>query len=1245
MAGTSLLASFVPDLVLGWPQRVPPLRYRRISGSMLHADISGMTRLSETLAVRGAEGPEILTKRINAAFDPIIRAAVEEGGDILKFGGDAVLVLFSGRDHARQALQSGGRMQLALATRAGAGRVPLSMTVGIHTGDFDFWLVGGETRELLVAGPAGTTVVLTEESAKAGQVLTQSSTLRALRREGGVGGMVVFDTDQGGSSRTPPDNLATLGRDVPRRILPEVSAVETTEGSLGLVAQGFVLCQGLDALVDAGHAEDLADHLELLMATIASAEQDYGVAFIHSDIAIDGFKILLAAGAPQTTGQDADAIVQAVRRIVDCPVPLQLRGSVHSGRAYAGFLGNEQRRTYSLMGDNVNLTSHLLTAAGAGEMVASTALLSETSLQTETRPLPPIATKGKAEPTALATVVAVTKRQKTKTASVLPLIGREDERRELMEALDDAASERGAAIDLVGESGSGKTRLLQEVLAGNAERLAVAHHRCDRFRRHDTFGAIRPLLRQLLDIPIEADGGQAAVLLDQRVTRTRDAPNPLLPLMADLIGADVEATPESEAVDPEFRTGQAIEVLMETMCTLRRPALIVVEDVHFVDNASRRVLSGLARIAPHLPWLLVFTRRPEVAGAVDGVGREIRLRALNRHDLRSLVLAASTRPLPEHLVASICERSDGNPLFATQLAGAVSEVGELPPDVEAMVTAQLHALAPDLRLIVVLASVFGRVMDRSLASALISQEVPGFDPRRFEEVSDLLEVAGDKLSFALALQQEAAYASLPFATRRRLHGSIGGLLEEQRDGGLPVSSASLAFHFSEAWDRDRAWRYGCLAGDEAARHYANDEAADAYRRALVASSHHRSVPRRARFDLAIDLGDVLERAGRYEEALKVFESARRLGTEPLQRTTLAQRRAWIRFRQGDYRAAQRMRSRLLAELEPDEPQFRSIVRQVRLNQMAQMTRVSSTLDFAELSEAVVSSARFDEDLADEAQAHNYRLGHQLEPPSIEDAERLAKIADDLCRRTGDDALRASVHNNLGTSRHTNGDWDRAVEAYRLSLSGFGRVGNTVQAAIVSNNIGEILSDQGRFDEAEQRFVEAERIWSAAQFRIGLAFAAMNLGRLDLRRGDAEHAGRRLTQAESILSDLGAESFFAQAHLYTAEAAVVADRFAEAIELVVGDAGSPADDLPPDAKLVLAACAHRMGDQREAATFARSALEASTTGPAILHSLATLEYLGEASPDEIRSRRSLVGQLGVVRLPLLIAIGGQDDHRR
>src|SRR5690242_3694850 len=139
------LAPYVPRVVLRRLVQDPSLEVQEVDGTVVFVDLSGFTKLSERLARLGREGAECLVEAIDDTFAKLLVDAYANGGSLLKFGGDALLLLFEGPGHVERGCRSAAEMRRQLRTvgriQTRGGRVRLRMSVGVHTDVFPLFLV------------------------------------------------------------------------------------------------------------------------------------------------------------------------------------------------------------------------------------------------------------------------------------------------------------------------------------------------------------------------------------------------------------------------------------------------------------------------------------------------------------------------------------------------------------------------------------------------------------------------------------------------------------------------------------------------------------------------------------------------------------------------------------------------------------------------------------------------------------------------------------------------------------------------------------------------------------------------------------------------------------------------------------------------------------------------------------------------------------------------------------------------
>ena len=138
-----------------------------------------------------------------------------------------------------------------------------------------------------------------------------------------------------------------------------------------------------------------------------AAADEHEVTFLGTDIDHDGGKIILVAGVPRAMGDDEERMLGAVRRIADGTRRLHVRIGVHRGPIFAGDVGPRYRRTYTVMGDTVNLAARLMARAEPGQILATPAVLDRSRASFDTTGLEPFYVKGKRHPVQAFAVGAV----------------------------------------------------------------------------------------------------------------------------------------------------------------------------------------------------------------------------------------------------------------------------------------------------------------------------------------------------------------------------------------------------------------------------------------------------------------------------------------------------------------------------------------------------------------------------------------------------------------------------------------------------------------------------------------------------------------------------------------------------------------------------------------------------------------------------------------------------------------------
>ncbi|UCG54545.1 MAG: hypothetical protein JSV32_08225 [Dehalococcoidia bacterium] len=318
------------DTLIRHPNRKPPWM-DSIEGTVALADISGFTKMSEQLAESGKEGAEWLTDIINQYFQHMLDIAKSYGGINLKFGGDALLLFFSGSNHACRALAAALSMQRATRRfkmfRGGHHRFRLKMTIGIHSGAFWLAVAGLVNRSLhhFLLGPEAELVAKTQAEATAGDLLISQTTLDLLKgdcqveRQGNTYRVIEF------KKRKIPFVTETTKDSIPHAIqgtlraflpLPVIKLLEDNnqighiEGEHRKITIMFINLLGISEVLEKHSSKTLLSELQSYISSIIQLTERHGGFIQGNDIYPNGLNLVIIFGAPVAHEHDSTSAVR-----------------------------------------------------------------------------------------------------------------------------------------------------------------------------------------------------------------------------------------------------------------------------------------------------------------------------------------------------------------------------------------------------------------------------------------------------------------------------------------------------------------------------------------------------------------------------------------------------------------------------------------------------------------------------------------------------------------------------------------------------------------------------------------------------------------------------------------------------------------------------------------------------------------------------------------------------------------------
>ena len=1245
-------AAYVPRLLTEWDLDAPTSLWQAVPSTCCFVDISGFTALSERLAQRGRIGAEELTEVLNHVFSRMLSVAYEKGGSLLKFGGDALFLVFTRGDHATLGAEAAVAMRAALREArtlpTSVGKVNLRMSVGLHTGELLLFRVGDIHCELIVSGPTATTTTEMESAADAGEILISADTAARLPKAA-VGALkapgrllrwrgVVEGGPGPGVMRPVP--AETVAYSIPR-LLRDLGAEHEAEAEHRLATVGFVKFLGVDDLLSARGPDATAQALDAVVCAVQRAADAEGVTFLASDIDANGGKIILVAGVPAARDDDEGRMLRAARAILDQEYDLSVKIGVNRGHVFAGDIGAEFRRTFTVMGDTVNLAARLMAAARPGELYATAEVLERSRTMFATQTLEPFNVKGKSQPVQAYAVGNATGAQIVEV-SLLPFTGRDEELAELRTAYRGALEGAGGVVVIEGDRGSGKSRLLQEFVRDmECRTLAIQG---EAYAAATGYLSLRAPLRAMLGMHT-TDPVLAGKEFNAEVTSRAPAHGPLAPLLAPVLDIELEPTPESDAIAIEFRRDRLADLLCALLESGGGPLVIVVDDAQWLDDASAGVLERVFSLCGSRPWLGIVARRQDPSGFRPDADVTLPLGPLDDATARELIdTVTAAAPLRPQERDQIVGRAAGNPLFLEELLrhARTSGFDALPETLDAVATREIDALPPAARRVVRYASVLGRVFDPALLSELLGVET--IDRGLLRSLSTYLVPSEGQLQFRHALLQEAAYESLPFRTRVELHRCAGEAILEL-SAGDEADDALLSLHFFRAQDWERTWKSARVAGRQARDAYAPAEVATHLQRAIIAARRLGDVPPAEVSELLYQLAEAFALIGLYDKADDSYRrSAALVPDEPLVRAHIYERRAYIRGEsQGRLTVAIRHLRAGKALVDPLATSDDNAAR-VRVQLLAREAdiryRQGRLRDAQKLCRRAMAEAERVDERRALAVAMDVLDSCLVEMGRPDEATHLPRVLE-LYEQLGDQLRVAGTLCNIGAISAFGWKWGDATDYFRLSSAAAARAGDLATAAIADGNLGKMLLWQGLVDEAERLLAPAVRTLESFDDVVGAALAMRHLGRARVFLGDHDGGLSLLRSAMTTLDDarvlvgsIEARAGLAEAMVMTGDYDGAAAAIAEARDLGREFSDTPLAVLLDRVEVTLTA---KAGDTTGAIVLLPDAIRRARDVRAkydLLFLLVVADRLAVAECRDAAEQTALARDLGVVRLAAL-----------
>lgn len=890
-AGARDLAAFVPvDVARRLFALDPDLRGPVLlqgQAAVLFSDITGFTALADRLdAARGTEGTEALTGLLDAQFGRWSVLVRRFGGEVVRFAGDALLAVFwsdgPSVDALSAATASAAACALAIQESTKDQGIPLTCRVRIGAGPTCVARLGGYLGrwETLLCGDAPRQLFRPEPHLLAGQAGASVEAWDLCRawiqgRQSGDGAWLLSQARRGITLPAvrpvaeTSDDLRSCAPLIPRHVLHHFEL----DGAafLAEMRSVTVMFAGLPDLDPTreggiGQAQRAVEGIQELLRTNGGA---------LDKLVVDdkGVSLLAAFGLPPSPSENRGvAGLTTAIELEESLDRLGLRCSIGlaSGRVFCGPVGGSLRREYTIIGTAVNRAARLMTLAGnTVSCDRETQALAEGFVAFES--LGPHRLRGLDEPVLVFRPHAQDARTTTSSIPRVDRIaGRRDEMALLHGALEAPSGEPRARFVIAGPAGIGKSTVVGAFLsqaAADGHRTALVA--ASPAQRNTAFAAWRPWFEELLGIDAQAGAEAGVAALEARPWSPEE--RPLLPLLEPLLRLGLGDNDYTRQLSGTNRSAVAQDLMLGLIGSQlgQEGALLVLEDLQWLDAPSLQIAVALARRTPSLLVLGTFRGRADEAmgllGEFVAQARVVELQGLDAAGVH--VLVQQELGVEPDLAVSrwLCTRTGGNPLFCQELARTLVEQGVLHPSgsrspdpevldnltlpirIEDAIVGRLDRLTAVQQLVVKTASAAGQEFDwRLLRAALpLERDEDGLreDIRAVVKAGLLAPVGsgdGDAWAFTHGVCLDVAYRTMVGPQRRAIHRAVALHLETRQPDDPRRDRALLAHHWGRAAELRRAFDAYDEAVDEAARDGLQRQVVTLCTRAIDLFEEHRA---------------------------------------------------------------------------------------------------------------------------------------------------------------------------------------------------------------------------------------------------------------------------------------------------------------------------------------------------------------------------------------------------------------------
>ena len=835
------------------------------SGSLLLADISGFTELTEKLALQGKKGTEDLTEILNRYFCAMYGIVRKHGGIVISSAGDSVLVRFPpGESPEICAGQMMREMKNFENLENSSDICRFSIKIILGYGSWAEFIIGNrETAHIFLSSELIEKLARAEDAAVKDEIkIIQSEIPVSLN---------------GYSSPDLPESSFYL------------PGTANLQGEHRSITSIFVNLEGYDKK-SPPHRQ-----IQKLYLEISDIVRKYnGIIQMVDNILVGGSRIFLLFGAPISHGNDLIHAVQAsleINSLLPSENNLRIKAGIDEGFAFAGVIGDERNRQYTVIGDVVNTAARLADSAAPGNIIVSERVYRMSRNHFEYRVLDSISLKGKKGLVKRFSPIA----KRNSINDRYRFVGRKEELSRILSAI----SGKKSIIVIEGDAGVGKTSLINKLIEQlEDEGYSILHGTTPEHGEtnglfaslignmsgmfdYDSLDTRREKLQNLLRKLDNSDGN----LLEREV------------FLGKMLFSLNYSDSDYDTLPPRLRRENLLDGLCEIFRSHKKPLCVILEDIHQSSDEDIKAIEYITRkLRADEKTFFVLSKRPEgrkLFREDDSSVDRMLLEGLGDNAANELMIEIlGGKPLEIDIEILVRDRANGNPFYLMQFLLYLIEENllsnkngiwvrtelygddKLPGNIFSMIMARVDRLEEQAKESLMIGSVAGLRFEEEIVRTVLKREVH----RNLMDCTEAgltfqSELKDLEFVFSHTLIRDVSYDSILRKRRKEIHGTIGLILEDLHPGKLESMCSILAYHFLTAEKWKKALEYSIMSGERAWSEYRNLNAIQYFQDGVSIIENHLENTHDQLTTCFNYLGKIYDRLGNYDTALEYYDRA------------------------------------------------------------------------------------------------------------------------------------------------------------------------------------------------------------------------------------------------------------------------------------------------------------------------------------------------------------------------------------